>query len=147
MKLNTAIFISLGFLAACSMKQDPLTGAPEVVRQGVPPNVDRPASTQPLPKEALQIDAPALVNGRVGIPMEFKVSGRIMLPNVPFKLAIEIISDFPGASFDQSTGEFKWTPTKAVMGSSPSLEIPLRITLITDVTPESPTISMEKERS
>lgn len=144
MKLKTALIISFGFLAACSMRQDPLSGAPEVVRQGVPPNIDRPASTQPLPKEALQIDAPSLVNGRVGVPLEFKVSGRIMMPNVSFKLAIENLNDFPGASFDQSTGEFKWIPSKAMMGSSLSLEVPLRISLITDVTPENPTISMEK---
>lgn len=145
MKVLLALLTSLMFLTACELQQDPIQGAPDQVRQGVPPTAGKPTPAKPLPKEALQIDAPILVNGRVGAPLEFKILGRVMTPDVSFKIYIDNLSDFPGATFDEATGDFKWIPTKAQVGSFPSMELPLRITLATDVTANSPTISVEKK--
>jgi hypothetical protein len=145
MKLNSALFLSLAFLTACGLKQDPLSSAPDSVRSGVPPNIKKEASTQPLPKEALQIDVPNLINGRVGSPLEFRVSGRVMVPNLNYKLSVDNLAEFPGAIFDATTGEFKWTPSRTVMGNSPSVEIPLRLSLVTEPNPESPIISIERK--
>ncbi|WP_413944281.1 hypothetical protein [Bdellovibrio sp. HCB-162] len=145
MKVLLALLTSLMFLTACELQQDPIKGASDQVRQGVPPTSNKPVAAKPLPKEALQIDAPTLVNGRVGAPVEFKILGRVMTPDVGFKISIDNLADFPGATFDDTTGDFKWTPSKKEVGSFPSMELPLRVTLATEVSAASPTISVEKK--
>ncbi|WII73613.1 hypothetical protein QJS83_06970 [Bdellovibrio sp. 22V] len=146
MKSMLVLFASIMFLTACELQQDPLTGASDQVRQGVPPATGKPVAAKPLPKEALQIDTPLLVNGRVGQPVEFKITGRVMTgDDQPFTITIDNLADFPGATYDAATGDFKWTPTKAAVGSFPSMELSLRITLATEITPKSPTISIERK--
>lgn len=145
MKLYLIILSSLVFLSACKMQQDPIADAPQAVREGRPPSAEKPVAAKPLPKEALQIDAPSLVNGRVGAPVEFKILGRVMTPDVTYRIIVDNLADFPGATFDATTGEFKWTPVKSLMGGFPSIELPVRITLVTEVTKDSPTVSVEKK--
>lgn len=145
MKLVLALLTSLMFLTACEMQQDPLSGASDQVREGRLPDTNKPVAEKPLPKEAMQIDAPVLVNGRVGSQMEFKILGRVMTPDVGFTLSIDNLADFPGATFDAATGDFKWTPVKALVGGRPSVELVLRITLSTQSTEKNPTISVEKK--
>lgn len=145
MKLVLALLTSLVFLSACELQQDPISGAPDAVRDGRPPGVGKPIPQKPLPKEALHIDAPTMVNGRVGSSIEFQVLGRVMSPDVGFSLIIENLADFPGATFDPVSGEFKWTPTKDIVGGFPSIEVVLKIALITEATEKNPTISMEKK--
>lgn len=145
MKLSLALLSGLLFLTACEMQQDPLQGAADQVRQGVPPATEKPTAAKPLPKEALQIDAPSLVNGRVGSPIDFKILGRVMSPGVDYQILIDNLSDFPGATFDANTGDFKWTPSKDQVGGFPSANMTLRVTLATVSTTSNPTISVEKK--
>lgn len=146
MKLKLALVTGLVGLTACNnMQQDPLAGASEAVRSGRPPTAAKPVQDQALDKNALQIDAPSLINGRVGSSIEFKIMGRIMTPGVGFEISVDNISDFPGATFDPITGDFNWTPMKSIMGSFPSIELPLRITMSTVATEQNPTISVERK--
>lgn len=145
MKLFVAILAGLLLLTGCEAEQDPIKGAPEVIREGRPPDAQKPTPEPPLAKEALQIDAPNLVNGRVGAPLEFKILGRVMIPDVGFSITIDNLSEFPGATYDATTGDFKWTPAKSAVGSFPSLSMELRVTLVTEVSEKSPTVSAEKK--
>lgn len=145
MKLIFALLTGLMFLSACELQQDPISGAPDAVREGRPPGVGKPIPQKPLPKEALYIDAPTLVNGRVGNAIEFQIFGRVMSPDMGFSLVIENLHDFPGAVFNAATGEFSWTPSKDIVGSFPSVEVLLRVALITEATEQNPTISIEKK--
>lgn len=145
MKILLAVVTSLMFLTACEFQQDPTKGAPDAVREGRLPDAEKPIPPKAFPKEALQIDAPTLVNGRVGSPVEFKIQGRVMVPDVSFQLSVDNLADFPGATFDPATGDFKWVPTKAQVGSFPSMEMALRVSLVTDATPANPTVSIEKK--
>ncbi|KHD89403.1 MAG: hypothetical protein OM95_03265 [Bdellovibrio sp. ArHS] len=145
MKLVLALLTGLMFLTACEMQQDPLKDAPEAVREGRAPEAEKPVQEKPFSKDAMFIDAPMVVNGRVGSPVEFKINGRVMVEGVTFKLSIDNMADFEGATFDEATGAFKWIPKKAVVAGLPSIELPLRITLATDSSPKYPLISVEKK--
>lgn len=145
MKLVLALLTGLMFLTACEMQQDPLKDAPEAVREGRAPEAEKPVQEKPFSKDAMFIDAPTVVNGRVGSPMEFKINGRVMVEGVTFKLNIDNLADFEGATFDAATGEFKWIPTRSVVAGLPSIELPLRITLATDSSAKYPLISVEKK--
>ncbi len=146
MKLKLALLTGLVSLTACNnMQQDPLAGASDAVRSGRPPTAAKPVQDQALDKNALQIDAPSLVNGRIGSAIEFKILGRIMTPGMDFEISVDNLSELPGATFDPVTGDFKWTPAKAIMGSFPSIELPLRITMATIPTEKNPTVSVERK--
>lgn len=145
MKMKLALLTGLVFLSACEMQQDPISGAPDAIREGRPPNTAKPIQEKPLDKNALQIDAPSLVNGRVGSTLEINILGRVMTAGVDFRLIVDNLADFPGATFDSTTGEFKWTPGKSLMGGFPSVELPLRITMATVPTKENPAVSVEKK--
>ncbi|XGC81762.1 hypothetical protein ACES2L_04605 [Bdellovibrio bacteriovorus] len=145
MKVFLSILAALVFLAGCNFQQDPLADASAQVREGRLPDAEKPVAEKPLPKEALQIDAPTLVNGRVGSPMEFKIQGRVMTPDVGYKITVDNLADFPGATYDQATGEFKWTPGKAQVAGFPSIELQLKISLVTEPNAVNPTISIEKK--
>jgi hypothetical protein len=145
MKKKFALIISVLALSSCKMQQDPIEGAPEAIRLGRPPSAPRPVQEKPLDKNALQIDAPSLVNGRVGSSVEFNIFGRVMTPNVGFQISIDNLSEFPGATFDANKGEFKWQPQKTTVGNLPSVELPLRVTLSTIPTKDAPTVSVERK--
>lgn len=143
--MKLALLTGLIFLSACEMQQDPIAGAPEAIREGRPPDTSKPVPEKPLDRNALQIDAPSLVNGRVASPVEIRIQGRVMMAGVDFQLSVDNLDEFPGATFDTTTGEFKWTPAKALMGGFPSVELPLRITMATIPNKENATITVEKK--
>lgn len=146
MKSVVVLLAAVMMLGACTgTTQDPLAGAPDVIRDGKLPDTNKPVSEKPLPKEALQIDAPGVVNGRVGMPVEFKVTGRVMVAGVDSAISFDNISEFPGATFNVSTGIFSWVPAKGAVGSAPSAEYTLRISLATVANPSNPTVSVEKK--
>lgn len=145
MKMKLALALGIILLGGCNFQQDPLSGAPESVRTGVPPNKEKPVEEKILDKNVLQIDAPNLVNGRVGSDIDFKILGRVMSPGLQFQLSIDNMSEFPGATFDATTGQFKWSPLKSMMNGFPSIELPLRVTMATIATKDNPTVSVEKK--
>lgn len=145
MKVLLALLTSVMFLTACEMQQDPLANASDQVRDGQLPETGKPTPEKPISKEGLQVDAPDMVNARVGSVVQFKIAGRVMIPGMNFKVVINNLSDFPGAKFDESSGEFSWIPMKTILGGQPSIGMSLRVSLITLVTPEHPTVSVENK--
>jgi hypothetical protein len=145
MKAIIALFAAVLMLSSCEFQQDPLSGASDAVRNGRPPEAGKPVSESPYPKEALQIDSPSVVNGRVGNPVEFQIAGRVAVEGVTHTIAIDNLSDFPGATFDQSKGLFSWVPQRDVVGSVPSAELILRVSLVTGTTAKNPVVAIEKK--
>lgn len=142
MKVLLALLTSVLFLSACDMQQDPLANASDQVRNGHLPDTHKPVPDNPIPQDGLLVDAPERVNARVGSEVQFKVSGRVMVPGVTFKMMIMNLADFPGATFDESTGDFAWTPPKSLLGGQPSLGMSLKVSLVTDSSEDHPTISV-----
>lgn len=142
MKVLLALLTSVLFLSACEMQQDPLANASDQVRNGHLPDTNKPVPEKPIPQDGLLVDAPERVNARVGSEVQFKVGGRVMVPGVTFKMMVLNLADFPGAKFDESTGEFFWTPSKALLGSLPNLAMSLKVVLATESTPTHPTVSV-----
>lgn len=142
MKVLLALLTSVLFLTACEMQQDPLANASDQVRNGHLPDTNKPVPEKPIPQDGLLVDAPDRVNARVGSEVQFKVGGRVMIPGVTFKMMILNLADFPGAKFDEATGEFSWTPAKALLGSLPNLGMSLKVVLATNASPTHPTVSV-----
>lgn len=131
MKILLAALTTVLFFTACEFQQDPTEGAPEAVRNGRIPDQNKPVAEKSLPADALQIDGPNDVFGRVGTPVEFKIQGRVMVEGVNFTLSIENLSEFPGATYDAQTGEFKWTPTKEIVSGFSETDVFLKVRLVT----------------
>ncbi len=146
MKLFVALLASTFLLSACGgFNQDPIEGAPDAVRNGQPPEFGKPVQEKPYPKEALQIDVPAFVNGFVDSPMEIKIEGRVAVPGVAYQLTILNLAEFEGATFNPSTGDFKWTPGKSIVGSAAVGQAILRIQIATIATTQNPIVSSESK--
>lgn len=114
------VAMSIGFaVSACSMKQDPFADKSEEIRNGVPPEADRPG---PVPKprrsDALRIDTTTdFYTFKEQVESEFTISGRVLDANPQFELSIDNLKDFPGAKFDPKTGSFKWMPPRETTGT------------------------------
>lgn len=145
MKVLLAVLTSVLFFTACEFQQDPLSGASDNVKKNNPPAAEKPVKEEAYPTEALQIEFPTKVDGRVGSPIEFKIAGHMMMEGVDFKLMVDNLADFEGATFDEATGIFKWTPTKAFVGGQPSMEGYLRLTMYTVPTELVPKIAVRRE--
>lgn len=133
-------------LSGCEFQQDPISGAPEAVRTGTPPNMSKPEIPEAFPKEALQIDAPNIVSGRIGLPIELTIGYRVMVEGVEAQVQIDNLEEFVGAEFDSATGVFKWTPTRDAVGSFTEVELPLQVTLMTIPSDAYPKVSVEKKK-
>jgi hypothetical protein len=130
------------FATGCEFQQDPLSGANDRVRNGEPP-VEKPAPAKALPKEYLAIDGEDLYETTVGETLEIKVTGRVMIPDVPSEMSIENLADFPGATFDKATGTFKWTPADDFLGGSDMLKLPFKMVIATQPTKDYSIITSE----
>lgn len=120
-KLNGLVLVMLtaGVVSlTLGCQQDPLADQPETVRRGIPVEVVRePPAAKPVKQEALRIDANDFFSFKEGIAGEAVITGRVLMPNVPFKIEIEnMASEFPGSTYDSTTGVFKWTPSRDALG-------------------------------
>lgn len=136
--LLALLMTSAMFLAACD--QDPLSGAPDPVRTGERPDFGKPAPVKAVPEDFMMIDV-ADIRGRVGSLMELNISGRVLLPNVNHTMGIENLIDFPGATYDATTGIFSWTPTKSLMGGQMEMAFPLNVVMYTEASSDYPVAS------
>lgn len=130
MNIITVLFLGL-VLNSCSLQQNPIADAPDSVKNGVAPGKDTTDKKEVTDKASLQIDAPKLVNFLVGVSTEFKITGRVLVPNLKFILQVENLAQFPGATFDQATGIFKWAPAKEILGAETSGHFQLNVNMIT----------------
>ncbi|MFZ3229658.1 MAG: hypothetical protein WA160_05605 [Pseudobdellovibrio sp.] len=130
--MKKIMFVSAAMLLnSCSMQQNPLANAPESIKYGIPPTQNAQVPEKPVSKEALQIDAPTLVNGHVDTQIEISIQGRVLIPAVAFTLKIKNLVQFPGATFDAAAGVFKWTPSKEILGNVSSGQFELIAELVT----------------
>ncbi len=119
MKLIIALLATAMFLTACEFSQDPLAGSSDAVRAGKPAEDNQKIEpAKAIPSDFLKIDATQDTNGRVGSPLEIKILGRVLVPDVDSRIEIENIADYPNAKYDTTTGIFSWTPTKSHDGRS-----------------------------
>ncbi len=132
-----AVVAALGLVfsvTACSMKQDPFAEKSEAIKQGVPPEVDRPpVAPKPLASDALRIDAPIFHTFKELIESELSIKGRVLDGlGSTFELSIDNLRDFPGATFDKTTGIFKWEPPRDTTGGEYGLPKRLVVRLSVD---------------
>lgn len=138
MKYLILLLASATMMSACNFDQDPLKGSPDAVLNGKPPVLKE--EPRMIPLNAVQIDVPQKVKGRVGMPLTFKATGRALFSGVDFNMEVVNLSDFPEASFDTATGEFYWIPTKVVVGSAPNASMTLTVKLSTVPTETYPKV-------
>lgn len=146
MKNLIVFFAAVLMLTGCDLQQNPLKNAPKEVQEGRMPDTGKVEIPEAFPKEALQIDAPNVINGRVGSPLEFKIGHRVMVEGVQAELQIDNLSEFVDAEFDVATGTFTWTPTREAVGNFGSVELPLNITLLTIPSDAYPKVSVERKK-
>ena len=132
---SVALIASLVFVSACSFQQNPMDGVSGQVNDGTLPDTNKPIAEKPLDKMNLQIDSPREVRAAVGNEVKFKITGRVLTAGVKFNLYFDNFDLFPGATYDQATGEFRWTPGKEVVGSDYATELPMSVTIATVVAP------------
>ncbi|NUN04789.1 MAG: hypothetical protein HUU57_03410 [Bdellovibrio sp.] len=145
MKFLIVILAGMMLLSGCEMEQNPIKGAPDTIVNGKPPEAQKPKPEDPFDKEALQIDAPDFINGRVGSSLGFKIQGRVMVEGLDFDLTIDNLGEFPDAKYDPVTGDFVWTPTKVKVGSANSVLLTLQATLVTRPSEKYPVRMIEKK--
>src|SRR5688572_28256023 len=73
----------------------------------VPTPIDK---AKALPSEAVQIYIPDFQSFEEGVKTEFPITARVFLDDYRAEIVVENLADFPGATFDQNTGVFQWTP-------------------------------------
>jgi hypothetical protein len=117
--MNRFLYLPLlAVVTACSMNQDPMAGQSESVRNGVPPSeVRQKPAADPLFADSLRIRTSVEVfQFQETIESVYSISGQALLASKDPVLEITNLSEFPGATFDEKNGTFKWTPTKGYNG-------------------------------
>lgn len=121
---------------------DPLVGKPDHIRNAKPgfeKNRELPVVESELPITSNQPYF-LFLEGESG---QATVFGRVLRDGYDSKLTIKNISEFPGASFDPTTGVFRWTPAPGIVaGDSNVLELTLWVQI--SATNGSEAISREK---
>lgn len=139
MKKSNALVLGAAISAllvatSCSVKQDPFSDKSEAIKQGVPPEVDRPpVAPKPLASDALRIDAPIFHTFKELNEGELSIKARVLDGlGSTFELSIDNLKDFPGATFEKTTGVFKWTPPRDTTGGEYGLPKRLMVRLSVD---------------
>lgn len=143
--------IAVSAITGCKTSQDPLANQSAQVRNGVPPELATPApAVKPLREDALLIDSKNFYSFKVGVAGSFSLSGRVLEPvnghdpvlGQDYEIGIKNLSDFPGATFDSTTGEFVWTPDRLTDDSQYQESRILTVTIHTNT---SPVLSKDKD--
>lgn len=128
--------------AGCSngLKQDPYADQPDNVKNAGP--------LAPKPKEApptsvrsdyLLIQSPDSLEFKEGEELRTTIKGVVLTDvnghkpvlGVDYEFSIENMSDFPRASFDPTTGEFKWAPRPGFVDKAYTRNVHIDATLTT----------------
>lgn len=136
--LSSGLTLAALFLLSCGKggvgnpfgSSDPLDGLPEHIRNA------KPGFEKPINEGLSENEMPISSNQSYflffeGVQGEAVVSGRVLRDKYIAQLAIQNISDFPGASFDPTTGTFRWNPALGIVpDSSDMTERNLRVQMI-----------------
>lgn len=142
-----ALAAVLAAFAGCTngLNQDPYANQPDEVRKAGP--MDPKPKEKPhdaLSSEYLRINAdPESLEFVEGAQGKAKIIGAVLgdvnghdpVLGQDYELAIDNIGEFPGASFDASTGEFKWSPQPGFVDANYTRNIHLTVTLTTKTSP------------
>jgi hypothetical protein len=143
-------FVALGFalvLASCTngLKQDPYADQPESVKNAgpmdpkpkqKPADADNPAYLRINAEDSYQFtegEKPPTVTITGKILSD--VNGHSPQLGSDYELSIDNMADFPGASFDASTGNFVWSPQPGYVEATYSRNIHIDVTLTTKFLP------------
>lgn len=102
--------IVLALVSGCAdLKQNPLEGKGAAIEDAQPPQT-KPEIPAPVESDALRIDGPELVSFREGEENKVIFSMRSLLEGYTGQIKISNLAAYPGATFDATSGEFKWAP-------------------------------------
>ncbi len=136
-----AFAAALGASCSNGLKQDPYANQPDEVKNAGP--------MDPKPKEKkgdalssayLRIQtASDSVEFREGVESKITIKGAVLADvngrepvlGQDYQLTIDNIADFPGASWDATTGEFKWTPKPGYVQDEYTRNVHIEVTLAT----------------
>lgn len=122
--LSSLLLLSVG----CGMKQDPMEGKPDAVRNGHPPS-EKVETQEPEQSDVIRIDTVNKYTFVEGREDKISILARVLAPDFETQIQIVNIADFPGANYDQVSGEFSWAPPKGFVfdGLKKVLELNIRV--------------------
>lgn len=142
LKTLAAWTVLAGALAGCSggLNQDPYANQPDEVKNAGP--------MDPKPKEKkgdalssayLRIQSEDSYEFREGVETKVTIKGAVLadvnghepILGQDYQLTIDNMTDFPGASFDAMSGEFKWTPKPGYVSEEYTRNVHIEATLTT----------------
>ncbi|MCM2282880.1 MAG: hypothetical protein NDI61_13655, partial [Bdellovibrionaceae bacterium] len=133
-------------LVACGggLNQDPLSGQPEHIRNGVPPERDiKPKPAEPMRRDALYIDVDDFYDFRESEERSITFKGRANIPGAEFEMFVENSQDFQGARIEATNPKnpmaglkFTWTPPFDYSAARYARELDLKLVLTTTNTPQ-----------
>lgn len=109
---KSMVLILLGGLAlgACSLQQNPLAEFPEVIQDAKPP-MTKPDIPLALPSDALRIEGVDFFTFQEGVENSFELKTRVLIKDYEVReFEVLNLSEFPGASWDPTSGKFTWKP-------------------------------------
>lgn len=107
-----AAILVLGFitLSGCSgWNQDPLKDKDGILGSGQEKPVEQ-VNPKPASSEAIRVFGPDDADFQETVESEIEFSARSLQPGYTPRLSIANLSDFPGSTFNPTTGKFKWQP-------------------------------------
>lgn len=109
-KLSSLIVLS-SVLFGCGLHQDPLKGKDSRFLDGLNAPT-KPVLDRPVASDAIRVQAPEFVSLEEGKASQFQISARVLLEGYTAVVSLENLNEFPGATYDPSTGQVQWTPPK-----------------------------------
>lgn len=108
-----SLFLACSFLFACNVdfQQDPFSNASDIVKRGVPPDLAEKPETAKKDENVFMHPA-SIGQFKEGVENRIRFSAGCLYKNYTPFVVIDNLSEFPGATFDDQTGEFVWTPQK-----------------------------------
>jgi hypothetical protein len=109
-----AALTSLILVGCGKWQQDPLSGKPGFITNGVPNPIsgEKPSNTGDGSIRLTYALNYIFQETKAG---ELKIEGRVFQENYSLSIVVANIADFPGARFNPSTGVFSWTPPSGLV--------------------------------
>lgn len=145
MILALPIFLSLALAGCGKLQQDPLAAKDESIRRARLP--DEPdLAAKPLASDAVVIDSLLVWSFKELREDEYELKSWVNAPDYTVTLEIANLADFPGATYDETTSKFKWTPPRGLVVGSEFREMRLLVRSFAQPTrPGDPVLFRERQ--
>jgi hypothetical protein len=139
-KILAALMTVAALGTGCSMNQDPYANQPDEVKNAGPMDqAPKEKHSDALSSAYLRIQAEDSYEFREGQETKLTIKGAVLADangHTPvlgqdYQLTIDNMTDFPGATFDANTGEFKWTPKAGYVDTEYTKNVHIQVTLAT----------------